>query len=364
MQQTKWCAPLTIAMFAILALSTHVHAQKTETAARVAPPTNWEPVGLGIAGTRVADLIVYDGKLIACGSFTQAGGNPASNIAAWDGASWTALGTGLDNGAIGMAVYGGELIVAGNFFNAGGNPATRVAAWDGTTWSAVGAGVASNPSAIAADGGGVYVARNSALPPHGVQISYVDRWTGANWYLYRTYYADPLTDQVQINALEVIDGVLWAGGLSIGGGPLAVYSFGGHGGNVYAGGYDTLLERWDGGTTWTPLDNTWAPNCGFTFAIQSYNGLLVAGGDFPGAGCTPDPYLITWDGASFSTLGNKSMNGRVLALAQHNGTLFAAGEFTKVGNDVVSRIAQWQASVPVRQMSIGDVRKLYQSSGE
>jgi len=103
-----------IVLCAFLALSSNANAQKSGDPARTPPPASWEPVGSGITGTRVSDLVVYDGKLIACGTFTQAGGIPASNIAAWDGTTWSALGSGVNHGVVGMALYNGELIVTGN----------------------------------------------------------------------------------------------------------------------------------------------------------------------------------------------------------------------------------------------------------
>ena len=41
---------------------------------------------------------MYGNLLIAGGDFTSAGGAPAVHIAAWDGAGWSALGTGISGG--------------------------------------------------------------------------------------------------------------------------------------------------------------------------------------------------------------------------------------------------------------------------
>ena len=58
----------------------------------------WEPLGSGMSGT-VNALAIYQGQLITGGSFTNAGGVPANNIAAWDGVSWSPLGIGT-NGSV------------------------------------------------------------------------------------------------------------------------------------------------------------------------------------------------------------------------------------------------------------------------
>jgi len=43
-------------------------------------------------GGNVLALTVYDGKLIAGGWFTTAGGTIVNEIASWDGGSWSAPG--------------------------------------------------------------------------------------------------------------------------------------------------------------------------------------------------------------------------------------------------------------------------------
>ena len=52
------------------------------------------PQGRQIIGG-VEKMISYKGDLIVLGGFIQAGNEPASKIASWDGESWSALGGGL-----------------------------------------------------------------------------------------------------------------------------------------------------------------------------------------------------------------------------------------------------------------------------
>jgi hypothetical protein len=100
----------------------------------------WASLGSGM-NDRVRGLTVFQGKLVACGSFTIAGGNPANRIAMWDGASWAPLGSGLDNRADAVGVYGDHLYVGGFFLNAGGQTVNRIAKWDGSSWSPLGSGI-------------------------------------------------------------------------------------------------------------------------------------------------------------------------------------------------------------------------------
>ena len=58
-------------------------------------------------------LAVYNGDLIAGGSFTTAGGTSAYNVARWDGSTWQPLGQAMMNGngdVRSLAVYDGQLI--------------------------------------------------------------------------------------------------------------------------------------------------------------------------------------------------------------------------------------------------------------
>jgi hypothetical protein len=98
--------------------------------------SDWGPLGSGVSDGQgyiptVYATTVYDGNLIAGGRFTQAGGVSTSNIARWDGTSWTPLGSGMNGWVEAFTVYDGHLIAGGHFTQAGGNPANYVARWDG-----------------------------------------------------------------------------------------------------------------------------------------------------------------------------------------------------------------------------------------
>lgn len=102
-------------------------------------------------------LTVYDGKLIAGGRFTTAGGLEANYIAQWDGATWAPLGSGMagdDPTAVNaLAVYDGKLIAGGRFTSAGGQSANFIAQWDGANWQPLGAGFNGRAVALALNAG-------------------------------------------------------------------------------------------------------------------------------------------------------------------------------------------------------------------
>lgn len=115
----------------------------------------WSPVGGGIAvgsstvnyTVAVRALTTFDDgqngpRLIAAGSFANAGGKPMQNLSAWDGTEWKRLGIELNGDLNALHVHddgqGPALYVGGDFFFPGATSGFQdLARWDGTTWSAL-----------------------------------------------------------------------------------------------------------------------------------------------------------------------------------------------------------------------------------
>jgi hypothetical protein len=107
----------------------------------------------------LALLPLPGGDLIAGGSFTTAGGQPAARIARWNGTSWSPLGSGMNDRVEALELLpNGDLLAGGAFTTAGGVAVNHLARWNGGNWSAVGAGFAGVQSAA------VYAI---AAQPHG-----------------------------------------------------------------------------------------------------------------------------------------------------------------------------------------------------
>lgn len=120
-------------------------------------------------------------ELICVGNFVRAGGTIVNRVAAYDGAAWSAVGLmaatrGLNAEASSAVLFDHDgdgresLVVGGAFSQAGGVPAPGLAAFDGASWTAI-----ANPwgEAVEAllvadlDGDGVkslYAAGNTGLP--------------------------------------------------------------------------------------------------------------------------------------------------------------------------------------------------------
>ena len=80
------------------------------------------------------------GNVYVGGYFTVIGTVAANHIAKWNGSTWSALGTGMNDAVYAFAVIGSDLYAGGCFTTAGGVSANHIAKWNGTAWSALGTG--------------------------------------------------------------------------------------------------------------------------------------------------------------------------------------------------------------------------------
>jgi hypothetical protein len=117
----------------------------------------WIPLGNGLTRSsgfaQGFHMTTFDDgsgpALYVGGSFNRVNGTDVvSNVAKWDGTTWTGLGAGLDGAVQELIVFndgsGDALYAMGNFNNSGTNPMPRIAKWNGTEWEAVGAGADGN----------------------------------------------------------------------------------------------------------------------------------------------------------------------------------------------------------------------------
>jgi stage V sporulation protein SpoVS len=135
--------------------------------------TGWHDLAGGVTAATPLAAHIYAltlspyGKLYAGGIFTIAGGYPASNLAQWDGVSWHSLGGGVGgfNATVNAIAYNSDtsIYAGGGFTEAyddhGGTVAvSNIAMWNGATWSDMDGGVNSDVYALRNLGSGLYVA--------------------------------------------------------------------------------------------------------------------------------------------------------------------------------------------------------------
>ncbi len=312
--------------------------------------SSWSALGSGMDyNAQVNALTVFDDgggpALYAGGSFTSAGGVSASNIAKWDGSSWSSLDSGMDSFVFTLAVFddgGGSALYAGGLFTiAGGVPANYIAKWDGSSWSALGSGMNSAVYTLTVfdDGGGPALYAGGAFTSAGgVAANHIAKWDGASWaFLGGTSFEINGVNRDAL-ALAVFDD---------GGGP-ALYAGGSF---TTAGGMAVKhIAKWNG-SSWSALGsgmNT-TPTTVEALSVFDDGGgpALFAGGSFEGAGGLVANEIAKWDGSSWSTLGS-GINDGVRALAVFDDgegpALYAGGDFAAAGGVAADHIAKWDGA--------------------
>ncbi len=316
----------------------------------------WHPLGTGTNGRYITALAVHDdgtgSALYAGGEFSQAGSVSASNIARWDGTTWSAVGSAGVNGHVfALASHndgsGQALFVGGDFNFASPINVNRIAKWNGQFWSALGPGMNGNQETVqalvvhndggAGGGGGVQLYAGGFFHVVG---NFAARWNGFSWStlgsnimdstvyalcpfnrptgpeLYAGGYFDHASGAT-VNRIAMWNGSTWsslAGGVNSNGSnfiyAIAVFDDG-TGPAIYAGGnFQTAgvaapgggiaagsIARWDG-TAWTPLGSGMGGGVPWVFALGVYDDgggpALYAGGTFSSAGGSPAAGFAKW----------------------------------------------------------------------
>ena len=299
----------------------------------------WDTLGGGLPfGSTIFGLNIYNGQLIAGGDFDSAGGQPANNIAQWNGSVWSALGLGI-TGPYPIAEppteYNGDLIVVGSF----NSPANGIAEWNGSAWANPFGGLyfVSYAGAIAAIvHNGKLVVGGGFSSAGGIPVNNIAQWNGTQW------------DSLGSGVLGIVPSYSYR---SI----LALDTFQG---NLIAGGeFDTAggqpaerIAEWNG-TSWSPLSSG-CTGSGLLYpsmveALTVYNGELIVGGYFDTVGGIPANKIAAWNGTSWSNpfgSGTVGDNGGVMALAVYKGKLIVSGEFDSIDGVTAHSIAEWDGS--------------------
>jgi hypothetical protein len=291
--------------------------------------TSWSAVGSGPNIGPVQDFeVYYDGRTVA---LYAAGGfaGPSGGIARWDGSSWTTIGTTNGN-VIALGQFNGDLYAGGAFNDVNGTAASYIARWNGTSWSAVGSGTNQVVWALYPfdDGSGLklYVG-GMFTAAGGSPAANVARWDGTSWSSIAGFNGP-------VSSFTAFDD--------------------GNGAALFAGGYFSVpqqyVARWDG-SQWQPL-GTIADNGTFNFVEDltvfddGTGDALYVAGSFEDVTNTWSRGVAKWDGTRFWALGD-GVNGAAYALGVYddgNGeALFAAGGFGAAWDLPTTNIVQWSS---------------------
>ncbi len=272
-------------------------------------------------------MTVWNNKLINTGYFNLAGGNEAKFIAAWDGNSWSPLGSGLNHEALGLRGYNGELYAVGFFDTAGGVPAKYIARWNGTVWRNAGEQFNNIANTLYEfDGkliaGGWFTSIGDSI------ISYVASWDGNQWSAMNTGMNGP------VYALCEYRGELYAAG------KFTIAS------GVPAGG----IVKWTG-HKWMAVGTGVTGGEKAIYTLEVYNDELYAGGSFIKMGDTFCYNIAKYDGTNWSATGSGAdgamcnvSRGIVSALKVCNNELYAAGSFSRLNDVIANKLAKFNGT--------------------
>jgi hypothetical protein len=155
----------------------------------------------------VSSFALYRGELVAAGIIGLAGNPPGWNQVLspvlWDGQGWQSVGGGLCSQVV--EVVGNDLI-AGGF--------QGIARWDGATWRPMGTGLSGLMCAIAEYQGKIYAGGELRVAATGENTT-LAVFDGVEWSSVPSAPNTVRWNTPRVSALEVKDGLLYAGATSL-----------------------------------------------------------------------------------------------------------------------------------------------------
>ena len=314
------------------------------------------------------------GKLIGTGAFDTAGSVAVPGIAAWDGTTWSPIGSGmpsfstgnsmlcalryngdllfggylldwnindpyilkwngttLDSFAIlngdpfGMLQYQNDLIVYGTFVSVNAVPVTQVARWDGTSWSDLGFGTFDI-------GIKKMIVYHGDLYAIGVSASdynfYVFRLVGNTWQTVGQNFSGS-------GGSQILDICIYNDELYVGGYFSTATNPPGPGNSIAK--LDTITDTWSnvgGGLR----SDTIAPFSQVSRMVV-HDGALYVMGWFDHAGGACAPYVAKWDGVEWCGF-NIGFSYTIFSIADYNDTLYV-GTGPIFNNDTSYGFVKW-----------------------
>jgi beta-propeller uncharacterized protein DUF5122 len=260
---------------------------------------------LGHANSYVNAICAHGSDLVIGGQFTSVDGVPAKGVARFDGSTWTDLGTVAFTGTAivyALCEHAGRVVMGGSI-----GAVKNIAIWDdvGSIWQTPGAGFVGSVKGLASDGVKLYATGDFVTP-------FVARaeWNGSTWAQI------PTSGGVSDATVTV-----WNGGVVFKGGvPLP-----------------SRLAFWNGSVLTPMVDSIGVGSLtsGIVARLLTWNGKLVATGNFANVGTVPAPTVAIFDGVSWSApqvpwapdMLSPEGASAVTDLISWNGELIAGGSF-------------------------------------
>ncbi|MGB0838827.1 MAG: hypothetical protein ACPGXL_01745 [Chitinophagales bacterium] len=218
---------------------------------------------------------------------------------------WTGFGTGLD-GNVRDLHYDTEekqLIVAGDFVQANGVPCNGIAVCDADNFAALGSGVNGMIHSVIRHKGLVYAA-GDLENEQGIHAN-IATWNGTNW----------VYENIENGAI--------------------FFTFHIHNDELYVGGENVVSKKHFG--QWTMVGTAFS---GTILDLTTWNGILVAGGNFTQVGTNTMANIAQLAGSTWQSLGN-GLNNQVRTLAVLDNELYAGGDFFDVAGTPTFGLAKY-----------------------
>lgn len=277
------------------------------------------------------------GDMYIAGSIGTVGTTAMHHVAKWDGSNWTSLGSGFDQSTNAVAVdqANGNVYVAGSFTQAGGKPITGFARWNGTTWDSIGGSFRDqykNPgqiSSIAVSGGNVYVC-GGFTKIGTTEVDYIAKWNGTAW---SQIGPTDFSNSLGARTIAVIGNDIYIGG----------------GGYISSNSRASFIARWDG-TKWNALGpgiNGYA-SCRVNQIVTYSEELIIAAPQMSVAGSAGAKNYAIWNPTSGTWRALGPMIGvdqyvAGMAVGNH-GELYVTGGFLAAGQHASPGIAKWNGT--------------------
>jgi hypothetical protein len=148
------------------------------------PNTIVSPLLGGVNGA-VNDIFMYNGDVIVAGSFSQADGQPANNIASYisgfAGFLWIETFGGTNGPVYALDTLNFQLIAAGEFSFAGTSTVNNIARLGNSGWESMGGGIFGKVNDLEWHEGELYAAGDFQFIGGGPANADIAKWNGVEW---------------------------------------------------------------------------------------------------------------------------------------------------------------------------------------
>jgi trimeric autotransporter adhesin len=289
---------------------------------------SWRTMGRDMLGNAVT-VCEFRGTVYAfVGVWNPSVGMVSAKFLRWSGEGWDAISDPEANIPAyfpsNMVVWNDRLVVTNGMM-----PHDSPAMWDGTRWSAMPRTGISAVYCGAVVNGELYLGGSNGSYS---TVANVKKWNGALWESVGTVLGDTVFSMCAYQGRLVASGSFrkrdTTNSLQIG------------------------ITMYDG-TSWVPLGAGLGAVADGSFGVKSvrtYNGRLIAGGDFWTSGTATVEGIAEWDGAKWMPFGGGVHDagisaGNVRSLAEYQGELLAKGKFRSAGQVVSEDFARFSDSM-------------------